>query len=100
MIQQKVPLRNSEGLGYVLPAGPISIVHVVAAHGMVGCGAFDVLALDKFGYPAARVRPATGTSVTSVEDLLEGIIREANEAAQRRGIAVGMTGKEALDLLS
>ncbi len=100
MIQQKVSLKHSEGVGYVIPAGPVNIVHVVAAHGMVGCGAFDVMALDRFGYPAARVRPSTGTSVSSVGDLLDGIIREANVEAQKRGVTVGMTGKEALDLLS
>jgi uncharacterized protein YunC (DUF1805 family) len=48
---------------------------------MVGCGAFDVAALNNFGYPAARVRPSQGSSIASIEDLLKGIIKVANPAA-------------------
>lgn len=100
MIQQDVQLRNSEGRGYVIPAGPVSLVFVVAARGMVGCGAFDVPALNAFGYPAARVRPSAGPSIATVDDLMAGVIKEANESARKIGITDGMTGKEALDLLS
>jgi uncharacterized protein YunC (DUF1805 family) len=99
MIQQTVPLIRGEGTGYVIPAGPVNLVHVVARRGMVGCGAFDVGALANFGYPAARVRPAQGESIATIDDLLEGIVKEANTPAEEIGIRVGMTGREALDLL-
>ncbi|NYT21958.1 MAG: DUF1805 domain-containing protein, partial [Methanomicrobiales archaeon] len=42
MQEQMIPLRNSAGSGYVVPLGQVSLVFVIAAHGMVGCGAFDV----------------------------------------------------------
>lgn len=100
MIRESLQLKHSEAAGYVIPAGPVNLVMVIAASGMVGCGAFDVAALDTFGYPAARVRPAEGSSISTISDLCEGIIREANESARRRGVEIGMTGKEALDLLS
>ncbi len=61
-----VPLERSEGAGYVIPLGGINLVAVVAVHGLVGCGAIDVAALQTFGYPAARVRPGQGTSVATV----------------------------------
>lgn len=67
--------------------------------GMVGCGAFDVAALNNFGYPAARVKPSRGSSISTIDDLLVGVIKEANDAAAKMGIKVGMSGKEALDLL-
>ncbi|MDN7025363.1 DUF1805 domain-containing protein [Methanoculleus sp. FWC-SCC1] len=95
-----VALERSEGVGYVIPLGAVNLVTVVAARGMVGCGAFDVAALDAFGYPAARVRPSRGTSIATVDDLLDGTIREANAAAGKLGVREGMSGKEALDLLS
>jgi uncharacterized protein YunC (DUF1805 family) len=66
---------------------------------MVGCGAIDVMALDRFSYPAARVKPSQGTSIGTLDDLLAGIIKDANESAGKLGIKVGMTGREALDLL-
>ncbi len=64
MKSEEIQLENSMGTGYVLPLGPVTLVWVVARRGLVGCGAFDVAALGRFGYPAARVRPACGDSVS------------------------------------
>ncbi len=100
MQTERVPLKNSTGEGFVVPLGAVNLVGVVARNGMVGCGAIDVRALERFGYPAARVRPSQGPSIGNVSDLLAGIIKEANEGAQRLGVREGMTGREALDLLS
>jgi uncharacterized protein YunC (DUF1805 family) len=100
MNQEEIPLRNSTGTGYVLPLGPVNLVWVVAGNGLLGCGAIDVAALGKFGYPAARVRPAVGDSIVTLDDLLSGVVKEANSAAEGLGVRAGMKGKEALDLLS
>jgi uncharacterized protein YunC (DUF1805 family) len=100
MIEETISLRHSEGKGFVIPLGGINLVGVVTSNGMVGCGAFDVSALNNFEYAAAKVRPVTGPSIVTIADLLSGEIKEANAAAQGRGITTGMTGKEALDLLS
>lgn len=100
MQTERVPLRNSVGEGFVVPLGPVNLVGVVAKNGIVGCGAVDVAALDRFGYPAARVRPSTGSSIATIGDLLAGIVKEANSNAQGLGVREGMTGREALDLLS
>lgn len=66
---------------------------------MVGCGAFDLAALNNFGYPAAKVRSAKGGSIATGEDLLQGIVKEVNPAAEKLGLRVGLTGREALELL-
>ena len=79
--------------------GPVNLVNVVTDVGMVGCGAFDVGALNSFGYPAARVRPSRDSSIVTIDDLLNGIIREVNPAAEKLGLKNGMTGRDALDLL-
>ena len=94
MEQMKVELKDKTADGYVIPLGPFNIVSVHTDTGMVGCGAFDVVALDKFDYPAARI-----TGIATVDDLLQGQVKEANQAAQARGIKEGMTGREALELL-
>ena len=100
MCDQKVDLGGRKhARGFVYPLGPVNLVAVVTDIGMVGCGAFDVAALEKFGYPAARVRPSSGPSIASIPDLLAGIIKDANSPAQKRGVRVGMTGKEALERL-
>ncbi len=99
MIQERVAYKSGEADGYVIPLGPANLVLVVGKRGMVGCGAFDVAALEKFGYPAARVKPRRGSSIATVEDLLSGEIKDANAEAARLGVEVGMSGREALDLL-
>jgi Uncharacterized conserved protein len=100
IMQEKITLKNPDATGYVIPAGPVHLVMVIAEHGMVGCEAFDVAALNNFGYPAARVKPSRGTSIASLDDLLAGEIKESNQAAMKLGVKEGMSGKEALDLLS
>jgi uncharacterized protein YunC (DUF1805 family) len=101
MIHRKVQLAKKQADGYVIPLGlgKVNLVSVVTDVGMVGCGAFDVAALNNFGYPAARVRPSRGSSIATIEDLLQGIVKEVNPAAEMLGLKVGMAGREALDLL-
>lgn len=99
MIQEKVAYKGGEAEGYVIPLGPANLVVVVAKRGLVGCGAFDVSALEKFDYPAAKVKPTRGSSIANVEDLLIGEIKDANAAASKLGIKIGMSGREALDFM-
>jgi uncharacterized protein YunC (DUF1805 family) len=95
----RISLTEKEAEGFVIPLGPANLVFAKTGRGLVGCGAIDVTALERFGYPAARVRPADGPSIRDLDDLLAGIIAGANEPAAKRGIAPGMTGREALELL-
>jgi uncharacterized protein YunC (DUF1805 family) len=99
MIHSKVKLAGKEADGYVIPLGKVNLVNVVTDVGMVGCGAFDVAALNNFGYPAAKVRPTEGSSIATIDDLLQGIIKEVNPAAEKLGLKVGISGREALELL-
>ena len=94
-----VHLTHKTAEGFVIPLGPANLVAVKTDIGLVGCGAFDVAALDSFSYPAVKVRPALGPSIVTVEDILTGIVKEANRSAVGRGIKTGMTGKQALERL-
>ncbi|WP_292370285.1 YunC family protein [Methanoregula sp. UBA64] len=85
--------------GYVIPLGPANLVAIITDTGLVGCGAFDVAALDSFSYPAAKVRPVHGPSIVNTDDILTGIVKETNRSAMSRGIKNGMTGRQALELL-
>ncbi|MFY9750649.1 MAG: YunC family protein [Methanoregula sp.] len=98
---QKVTVSLSRKVadGYVIPLGPANLVAIITDVGLVGCGAFDVAALDSFSYPAAKVRPATGPSIANTNDILTGIIKEVNRGAMGRGIRNGMTGRQALELM-
>ena len=94
MDHEIVEMAGKQALGYVIPLGPVNLVVVVTEVGMVGCGAFDVMALSSFRYPAARVRPSKGSSISSIEDLLNGIVKGANPAAEKLGGKIGMSGRE------
>jgi len=99
MEQMKVKLSKKEADGFIIPLGPANLVAVITDIGLVGCGAFDVAALDSFSYPAARVRPSVGPAIVDIDDLFKGIVKEANRSAMGRGIRTGMTGQKALELL-
>lgn len=100
-LKNPVSLMNIDGKeieAVVLPIGPVNLVFARTEKGLVSCGAVDPNALEKFGLAAARVRPS-GASVSNLDDLLNGIVREANPTAQALGIAEGMSGREALSRL-
>ena len=98
-MEQKYSLDSSEISGYVIPIGPVNLVFAQTAHGLVGCGAIDVIALEKFKMPAAKVRPTTSDSIRNIDDLLKGTIVVINSFAKESGIKPGMTGEEALRIL-
>jgi uncharacterized protein YunC (DUF1805 family) len=99
LIQQKIQLKTKQGEGYVIPLGPANLVFVLTDKGMVSCGAIDVMVLDKFNYPAARVKSVTGKPIATVADLLDAVVKDANESATKLGVVPGMTGQEAVDKL-
>jgi uncharacterized protein YunC (DUF1805 family) len=99
MKQVDVHLTKKTAKGYIIPFGPVNLVTVLTDVGMVGCGMFDVSALDSFSFPAAKVRPSLGPSIEDIDDIMKGVVKEANRAAMGRGIKNGMTGRQALELL-
>ncbi|MDD1675771.1 MAG: YunC family protein [Methanomicrobiales archaeon] len=99
MMQQPFHLPHKEAEGYVIPLGPLNLVFIATDIGLVGCGAIDVKALDRFGYPAAKARPGRGDIIATLEDLCGGVIREVNKNASARGIKEGIPVREALLLL-
>jgi uncharacterized protein YunC (DUF1805 family) len=99
MKEVKIQLTTKVADGFVIPLGPANLVAIKTDKGIVGCGAIDVAALDSFSYPAVKVRPAIGPSIADTDDILTGIVKEANRSAIGRGIKNGMTGRQALERL-
>jgi len=99
MQEEQIRLKDGVARGFVIPLGPFNLVGAVAPRGIVGCGAIDVQALERFGYPAARVKPTGGDSIAGIGDLLAGEIKEVNPSAAKLGVIVGMSGKRGLELL-
>ncbi len=91
-----INLGTKKATGYVIPLGPANLVFAKTNTGMIACGAIDVFALDRFNYPAARIKPK-GDRVKDVNDLLEGVVKDSNETAKQLGVEVGMIGQDALE---
>jgi uncharacterized protein YunC (DUF1805 family) len=99
MIHEKLRLPTKTADGYVIPVGPVKLVNVITDKGMVGCGAFDLSALEVHGIPAAKVRAAHGGLIETIDDLMQGSVKEINKPGEKAGLKVGMTGREALEQL-
>lgn len=99
MEQVKIKLPHKDADGYVIPLGQVNLVFIKTDKGLLGCGAFNAQALDKFNYPAAVVRAVSGSSIATIDDLLSGVIKEANSAAGKIGIRIDMPANEALKRL-
>lgn len=89
-------LNGKDITGYVIPIGPVNLVFAQTEKGIVGCGAIDAIALEKFSIPVVKVKPVTSDSIRNIEDLQNGIVSVVNSFAKEAGIQPDITGKEAL----
>ena len=72
-----------------------ALLVIRAKKGFVMCGYLNMAVADRLGDAACKV-----TGVDTFRDVLAANVIEVSDAAGRLGITVGMTGKEALDILS
>jgi uncharacterized protein YunC (DUF1805 family) len=96
---ERVKLAMKEGEGYVIPMGPTNLVTVVTDHGVVGNDLLDTEMLENFEVAAAKIGPAEGDVIESLEDLMAGEVKVANLHAVQRRVEVGMGALEALNRL-
>jgi len=88
---------NAEGLSYRWPEGQYCAIHT--DHGVVGCGIFDTKTAGFFSMAFAIARGTPSQPLVEPEDLLEARIVEVSEPAEKLGVVVGMTGREATEKL-
>ena len=93
-VHQKVTLGDIQADGYVIPLETCNLVFITKGNSLLACGAVDVGALEKFAVPAAAI-----SGVSTVDDLLAGVVKAANSFASQRGVHPGDTGAEALQKL-
>lgn len=72
-----------------------NILLIKAPEGLLGCGYFNVDVANRNGDVMAIVR-----GVRTPEDMLMASVEEVSDAAEARGVHAGMTGEEALRVLS
>src|SRR5262245_49386252 len=67
--------------------------------GLVGCGIYDVKTAAEFGQAVAIAKGTPQKPLVEPEDLFDAKIVDATPRAKELGIQVGMTGREAVEIL-
>lgn len=98
-MEESITIGGKMVQGFTIPLGPVNIVMIVGSQGVLGCGAIDVSALERFGVPAVRIAGKEGRPISKVEELLAGVVTAVNEGAARKGARQGMSGMDAAALL-
>jgi len=75
-------------------------VMIIAEKGVVACGVIDKGVMERAGAAIAIARGTPQKQLVTVDDLLSAKIQDVTEKAAGYGVTVGMTGREALDILS
>ncbi len=80
---------------YTVPTNNVSMMMINASSGMLACGYISMDAANKFGDAMAIVR-----GVSSYDDMLKASVCEVSQKASELGVKVGMTGADALIVMS
>jgi len=85
--------KTATGLRVDLPDSP-PLVMIIGRTGFVMCGFLNMEAAEKLNVTAAMV-----SGVRNFDDVLEAEVKAITSRAERKGIKVGMKGKDAVKLL-
>jgi uncharacterized protein YunC (DUF1805 family) len=72
---------------------------ILTEAGLVGCGIYDVRTAAEFDQAVAIARGTPEKPLVEPEDLFDARIVDLTPQARELGVRVGMTGREAVELL-
>jgi len=72
---------------------------ILTEAGIVGCGIYDVRTAGEFGQAIAIAKGTPDNPLVNPEDLFDAKIVDLTPRAKDLGIEVGMTGRQAVELL-
>lgn len=85
--------KTATGLKVDLPDSP-PLVMIIGQTGFIMCGFLNMEAAEKLNVTAATV-----SRVKNFDDVLEAEVKAVTSKAERKGIKVGMKGRDAVKLL-
>ncbi len=72
---------------------------IITAAGIVGCGIYDLITPAEFGQAIAIAKGTPANPLVEPEDLFEAKIVGCTPQAEAFGICVGMTGRQAVEVM-
>jgi len=72
---------------------------ILTRRGIVGCGIYDLATPEEFGQAIAIAKGTPANPLVEPEDLLDARIVGLTAQAAALGIAVGMTGRQAVEAM-
>lgn len=98
MSLQPIDIDGRQALGIRVNLPKTTLLVIAAEHGYIMCGALDVQLLnDKLSERGIVAGRALG--VRSLDDLLNAPLESVTYEAEKRGIVVGMKGRDAMRIL-
>lgn len=94
-----LPSKNIKAEGLCVSWDDGQFVMIITDKGIISCGILDIKVADKFGFLATVSRGTPEKPLKTIDDLLSAKILEVSQKAKNFGIEVGMTAKQALEIL-
>lgn len=94
MIIEKIELKNGSAIGLNMQMQSAPLLLIKADKGFVMCGYLDIETATALGDVAVKVK-----GVKTFDDVLGALVVGATQKALDLGIKMGMTGREALELM-
>src|SRR5438132_3854012 len=98
-ISRPIQFKNGSAIGISNRWRKGQYCTILTEAGLVGCGIYDVKTAAHFGQAVAIARGTPQTPLVNPEDLFDAKIVEATPQALELGIAIGMTGRQAVEKL-
>ena len=97
--RRTIQFANGEAIGLSHRWNQGQYCTLLTAAGLVGCGIYDVRTAAEFGQAVAICRGTPERPLVEPEDLFDSKIVDLTPQAAALGIEVGMTGRQAVELL-
>ncbi len=94
VLTKEIKLKDKFATGIQVNLPKANLVLVAAEKGFICCGYLDLSTAEKLSEAACLAR-----GVKTIEDLLDAKIAGLTTPAEKLGIKLGMSGKEALEFL-
>ena len=98
-VQRELTFENGTAIGTSQRWQQGQYCSILTAAGIVGCGIYDLPTAAEFGQAIAIAKGTPANPLVEPEDLYDARIVGTTPQAASFGIQVGMTGREAVELM-